>query len=163
MNSHSSDSEWTYILFLVCYRNKNKYYCVNSAIICKFRNIRRRVIGISGSLAWSKTLMELIFNPCGEFGWSPDGPFSQIHFPHLHVGAPGILSDLLMSVQILEREWGAESNRKLPHLFIPSKTATLVPEFALKTWLWAELPGCLGLQWKTCPWAKTMMMILWTK
>ena len=92
----------------------------------------RRVIGISGSLAWSKTLMELIFNPCGEFGWSPDGPFSQIHFPHLHVGAPGILSDLLMSVQILEREWGAESNRKLPHLFIPSKTATLVPEFVVE-------------------------------
>ena len=28
---------------------------------------RRRVIGISGSLIWSKTLMELIFNPCGEF------------------------------------------------------------------------------------------------
>ena len=27
----------------------------------------RRVIGISGSLVWSKTLMELIFNPCGEF------------------------------------------------------------------------------------------------
>ena len=30
-----------------------------------------------------------------------------------------------------ERE-GAESNRKLPYLFIPSKTATLVPEFALE-------------------------------
>ena len=27
----------------------------------------RRVIGISGSLIWSETLMELIFNPCGEF------------------------------------------------------------------------------------------------
>ena len=27
----------------------------------------RRVIGISGSLIWSKTLMELIFNLCGEF------------------------------------------------------------------------------------------------
>ena len=26
----------------------------------------RRVIGISRSLIWSKTLMELIFNPCGE-------------------------------------------------------------------------------------------------
>ena len=29
-------------------------------------NRERRVIGISGSLTWSKTLMELIFNPCGE-------------------------------------------------------------------------------------------------
>ena len=26
-----------------------------------------------------------------------------------------------------EREWGAESNGKLPHLFMPSKTATLIP------------------------------------
>ena len=30
---------------------------------------------------------------------------------------------------MLMREWGAESNGKLPHLLIPSKTATLVPEF----------------------------------
>ena len=28
--------------------------------------------------------------PCGEFRWSPEGPVSQIHSPHLHVGAPGI-------------------------------------------------------------------------
>ena len=27
----------------------------------------RRVIGISGSLIWSKSLMKLIFNPGGEF------------------------------------------------------------------------------------------------
>ena len=27
----------------------------------------RMVIGISESLIWSKTLMDLIFNPCGEF------------------------------------------------------------------------------------------------
>ena len=32
---------------------------------------------------------------------------------------------------MLKREWGAESNGKLQHLFIPSKTATLVPEFAM--------------------------------
>ena len=30
---------------------------------------------------------------------------------------------------MLKREWGAESNGKLPHLFIASKTSTLVPEF----------------------------------
>ena len=52
--------------------------------------------------------------------------------PHLHAGAPWISSDLLRSVQMLKREWGAESNGKLPHLFIPSKTATLVPEFAVE-------------------------------
>ena len=32
----------------------------------------------------------------------------------------------------VKREWQAESNGKLPFLFIPSKTATLVPEFALE-------------------------------
>ena len=47
------------------------------------------VIGISRTLIWSKTLMELIFNPCGEFRWSPEGPVSQIHSPRL----PGIFSD----------------------------------------------------------------------
>ena len=33
---------------------------------------------------------------------------------------------------MLKREWGAESNGKLPYLFISSKTATLVPEFAME-------------------------------
>ena len=37
-----------------------------------------------------------------------------------------------MSDQMLKREWGAESNGKLPHLFIPSKTAILVPEFVVE-------------------------------
>ena len=32
---------------------------------------------------------------------------------------------------MLKRDWGAESNGKPPRLFIPSKTATLVPEFAV--------------------------------
>ena len=74
--------------------------------------------------------MELIFNPCDEFRRSPEGPVSQIHSPHHHDGAPGIFSYILRSVQMLKREWGAESNGKLPHLFILSKTATLVPELA---------------------------------
>ena len=33
---------------------------------------------------------------------------------------------------MLKREWGAESNGKLPHLYILSKTATLVPKFAVE-------------------------------
>ena len=33
---------------------------------------------------------------------------------------------------MLKREWDVESNGKLPHLFIPSKTATLAPEFAVE-------------------------------
>ena len=89
-------------------------------------NRSRRVIGIPGSRIWTKTLMGLIFNPYGVFRWSPEGPVSQIHSPHLHAGAPGILSDLLRSVHTLKREGVAENNRKLQHLFIPSKTATWV-------------------------------------
>ena len=87
------------------------------------------MIRVSESLIWSETLMELILNACGEFRWSPYGSVSQNYSPHLHIGAPGISSDLSRSFQMLKREWGAESNRKLPHLFIPSKTVTLVPEF----------------------------------
>ena len=33
---------------------------------------------------------------------------------------------------MLNRELDAESNRKLQRLFIPSKTATLVPKFAVE-------------------------------
>ena len=53
-----------------------------------------------------KKLMELIFNSCSEFRWSPKGPVSQIHSSYLHVGAPGIFSGLLSSVQMLKRESG---------------------------------------------------------
>ena len=31
-----------------------------------------------------------------------------------------------------ERVWGVESNGNLLHLYIPSKTVTLVPEFAVE-------------------------------
>ena len=33
---------------------------------------------------------------------------------------------------MLKREWGVESNGKLPHLSIPTKTAAWVPEFAVE-------------------------------
>ena len=33
---------------------------------------------------------------------------------------------------MLKREWGAQRNGKLLHLFIPSKAATLVPEFVVE-------------------------------
>ena len=33
---------------------------------------------------------------------------------------------------MLNREWGAENKGKLSHLFIPSKTATLVLELAVE-------------------------------
>ena len=37
-----------------------------------------------------------------------------------------------MSVEPSELYFKAESNGKLPHLFIPSKTSTLIPEFAVE-------------------------------
>ena len=93
------------------------------------RPMHMRRLGTKGDwdfriLIWSKTLMELIFHPCSEFRWRPEGPVSLIHSPHFFVGAPGIFSDVLRFVQMLKKEWSAESNGKLPHLFIPSKTAT---------------------------------------
>ena len=42
--------------------------CNGTRLAVKNMMLKRRVIGISGSLIWSKTLMELTFNPCGEFG-----------------------------------------------------------------------------------------------
>ena len=115
----------------------------------------RTVIGIFGSLILSKVLMEVIFNTCGECRWSPEGPLSQLHSPHLLAGAPGIFSDLLRSLGMLKREWGAESNGKLPHLSMLSTTAAWGPEFAVENLLWAELrPWFLSLQRKTCPCAE---------
>ena len=49
----------------------------------------------------------------------------------------------------------AESDGKLPHLFIPSKTATLVPEFAvedLPLGITAALVPALAV--KACPWTE---------
>ena len=90
------------------------------------------MIGISGSLIWSKTLMGLIFNLCGEFRFSLESTVSQNHSPRLHAEAPGIFSDLLRSVQMLKREWGAANNVKLSHVFIPSKTTTMISEFVME-------------------------------
>ena len=87
------------------------------------------VIGISGSLDLVKN-PDGTDNPCGEFRWSPE---SQIHSPHLHVGAPVMFPDILKFIEMLKRECGAESNGKLPHPFIPVE---------LQSWF-------LSLRWKT--------------
>ena len=39
---------------------------------------------------------------------------------------------------MLKREWGAESNGKLLHLSIPSKTGAWVPEFVLEDLLFSR-------------------------
>ena len=120
-----------------------------------------RVIGISGSLIWSKTLMKPIFNPCGEFRRSPMGPDSQIHSPRLLVGDPGIFSDLLRFVQMLKKKWGAESNGSYRTYSSLVKLQPRFPSLQWKTCLWAELqPWCLSLRWRTCPWAEHWWYIL---
>ena len=66
---------------------------------------------------------------------------------------PGDIFRFLRSVQMLMGEWGSESNGKLPHLFVPGKTAGLVPEFAVEDLTSAELqPWFLRLQCRLCPW-----------
>ena len=62
---------------------------------------------------------------------------------------------------MLMREWGAESNGKLQHLLIPSKTSNLVLELAV-----GDLPlgriGTLVPQFavKDLPLGRTMMMMV---
>ena len=91
------------------------------------------MIGISGSFIMSKTLMKLIFNPCGEFRLCPEGPVNQIHSPHLHVGAPGIISDLLRSVQMLKRDGVRKATGSYRTYSFLCKISALVPEFAVET------------------------------
>ena len=99
----------------------------------------RRGIGTSGFLIWSETLMGLIFNPCGEFRWSQDGPVSQIHFPHLHVGASGIFSDLLESVQMLKTEWVRKAMGSYCNYLSLVKLQSWFLNLGRKTCLWTEL------------------------
>ena len=59
----------------------------------------------------------------------------------------GCFQIFLRSVQMLLRDWGAESNGKLLHYSMPGKTATLVREFAVEDLTSAELqPWFLRLQ-----------------
>ena len=81
---------------------------------------------------------------------------AQLAKSTLHIAPRWGPWDLFRSFKVYsdaKSEWGAESNGKLPHLFflsktvIPesavedlllSKTAVLVPEFAMKDYPWAE-------------------------
>ena len=71
--------------------------------------------------------------------------------------------ELFRPVQMLKREWSAESNGKLLHLFIPSKTATLVHEFVVE-----DLPlgrnAALAPEFavKHVPWKNTLIMMMTT-
>ena len=99
--------------------------------------------------------MELIFDPCGEFRWSPEDSVGQIHFPLLHVGAPGSFQ-IFYGLFRCQRESGVRKQREGYRTYsIPGKTAALVSEFAVEDLPSVELqPWFLPLQWRTCPWAE---------
>ena len=121
-----------------------------------------KVIGISGSLIWSKTLMELRFNSCGEFRWCPEGPVSQIHSFHLLVGAPGIFSDLLRFVQMLKRVGVRKATGSYRTYSSLVKLQSRFLSLQWKTCLWNKLHAwCLSLQWRTCPWAEHLWWWWW--
>ena len=71
-------------------------------------------------------------NPVVDFGEVRKAQLTNIHSPHLHVAAPGRTFRSFMVCSDAKERVGAESNGKFPHLFTPSKTSTLVPEFAVK-------------------------------
>ena len=60
---------------------------------------------------------------------------------------------------MLKREWGAESNGKL--LLIPSKTATLVPEFAVEDLPLGRTPALVPeFVLKDLPLDRTLIMMI---
>ena len=62
---------------------------------------------------------------------------------------------------MLKREWGAENNGKLPHLFISSKTATLVPEFAMEDLSLGRIAALVPeFAVKDLPLGRTLMMMM---
>ena len=111
--------------------NKNEWKYTK---ICTNRG--RRVIGIFRSLTWSKTLMELIFNHCGEFRWSPEGPDSQTHYPHLHVCCLWDLFRSFVCSDAKER-LGCGKQRET--------TTPIQSPVKLQPWFWF-----LSFRWKIC-------------
>ena len=62
---------------------------------------------------------------------------------------------------MLKREWGEESNGKLPHLFIPSKNATLVPKFAMEDLRLGRIAALVPeFEVKDLPLGRTLMMMM---
>ena len=61
---------------------------------------------------------------------------------------------------MLKRERGTENNGKLPHLFIPSKTAAKVPEFAMEDLPLGRIAALVPeFAVKDLPLGRTLMMI----
>ena len=90
--------------------------------------------------------MVLIITPVVNFGEVGE-PVSQIHSPHLHAGAPEILSDILRSVQMLKKEKCVKAMGSYRNYSSLVKLQSWLLSLQWKTCLWAELqPWCLSLQ-----------------
>ena len=62
---------------------------------------------------------------------------------------------------MLKREWGAERNGKLPHLFISSKTATHIPEFGMEDLPLGRIAALVPeFAVKDLPLGRSLMMML---
>ena len=94
------------------------------------------ILTVSGEGDWDfritdlvKTLMELIFNPCGEFRRAqlPKSTLLTYMFVPLRY-----FLDLLTYVQMLKREWVRKAMGIYRTYSIPDKTAAFVPEFAVE-------------------------------
>ena len=63
---------------------------------------------------------------------------------------------------MLKRVWDAESNGKLSHLFIPNKTATLVPEFTVEDVPLGRISALVpGFAVKDMPLGRTLMIYIY--
>ena len=62
---------------------------------------------------------------------------------------------------MIKREWGAESNWKLPHLFIASKTAACVSLFAMEDMPLGRIAALVPeFAVKDLPSGRTLMMMM---
>ena len=120
----------------------------------------RRVIGISDLV--KKPWWKWYLTPVVNFGEVRRGQLAKWTLLTSTLVPLGSFQ-ILRSVQMLNREWGAESNGKLLHCTysIPGKTVALVPEFVVEDMPSAEMqPRFLRLQWRTCPWTVHLMMMM---
>ena len=82
-----------------------------------------------------KTPMELIFNPCGKFRWSPEGPVSQIHFPQSTLVPLGFFFRSFKVCSDAKERVGCRKQREA--------IAPIQSLVKLQPWF-------LSLRWKTC-------------
>ena len=116
--------------------------------------MRRRVIGISGSLIWSKTLMELIFNPCGEI-W------------RAHLAKSTLLSFMLgprRDVDCEKAEWSSmtSQSRILSSSALDTPDSPLTSQIKVFSQVWQCMGSKTHLQTFRCwNWPSSLSIHFW--